>query len=230
MNKDTIIGYNDLGIKLLQGYGLTETSPVIACETDEKQRPGSVGYPLYNLEVEIDGKDENGSGEIKVKGPNVMQGYYQNPEKTAEVLKDGWFYTGDYGYLDEDGFLYITGRKSDMIVLRNGKNIYPQELEFLINKISYVEESIVYAREKTNTDTTIGAKIVYNEDLIKEFLGEKTEEEYKEIIWNKIKEINQSLPTYKHIKEIMITKEPLDKTTTQKVKRYQEMKKISSNV
>ncbi len=230
MNKDTIIGYNDLGIKLLQGYGLTETSPVIACETDEKQRPGSVGYPLYNLEVEIDGKDENGSGEIKVKGPNVMQGYYQNPEKTAEVLRDGWFYTGDYGYLDEDGFLYITGRKSDMIVLRNGKNIYPQELEFLINKISYVEESIVYAREKTNTDTTIGAKIVYNEDLIKEFLGEKTEEEYKEIIWNKIKEINQSLPTYKHIKEIMITKEPLDKTTTQKVKRYQEMKKISSNV
>ena len=229
MHKDTIVGYNNLGIKLLQGYGLTETSPVIACETDEKQRPGSVGFPLYNVEVKIDNPDENGNGEVVVKGPNVMMGYCENKEKTEEVLKDGWFYTGDYGYLDEEGFLYITGRKSDMIVLNNGKNVYPQELEFLINKLSYVEESIVYTRDKSITDTTLCAKIVYNQDLIKEFLGEKTEEEYKKIIWEKIKEINKTLPSYKHIREIVITKEPLDKTTTQKVKRYQEIKKMTTN-
>lgn len=226
MNKDTIIGFNDLGIELVQGYGLTETSPVIAAETDERKRPGSVGLPLNNLEVKVEEKNEEGIGEIVVKGPSVMLGYYQNKEATDKVLKDGWFYTGDYGYLDEDGFLYVTGRKSDVIVLKNGKNIYPQEIEFLINKISYVEESIVFVKEKDK----ICAKIVYNEERIKEILGEKSKEEYQKVLWDKVKEINQTIPSYKHVKEIEITKEPLEKTTTQKVKRYQEIKKIKANV
>ncbi len=226
MDKDIIIGYNNFGIATIQGYGLTETSPVISAETDKAKRPGSIGYVLPNLEVKIEDKDEDGVGEIVVKGSSVMLGYYEAEEETKKVLKDGWFYTGDLGYLDKDEFLYITGRKKDLIVLKNGKNIYPQELEFLINKLPYIEESLVYAKEQKKKELLIGAKIVYNEERIKEILGEKTEDEYKEIIWEEIKKINQTIPIYKHIKEIQITKEPLAKTTTQKVKRYEEIKKI----
>lgn len=228
MDRNTIVGYNNLGIDLIQGYGLTETSPVIATETDKEKMPGSVGYPLYNLEVKIQDPDKDGIGEIVVKGPSVMLGYLDNQEATDKVLKDGWFSTGDYGYLDEKGMLYVTGRKSDVIVLTNGKNIYPQEIEFLIGKLSYVVESMVYARNKNVTDTSLAAKIVYDEEHIVEALGEKTQKEYQEEIWKRIKEINQTLPDYKHIKEISITKEPLIKTTTQKVKRFQEMKKIEA--
>ena len=226
MDKDIIIGYNNFGIATIQGYGLTETSPVISAETDKAKRPGSIGYVLPNLEIKIEDKDEYGVGEIVVKGSSVMLGYYEAEEETKKVLKDGWFYTGDLGYLDKDEFLYITGRKKDLIVLKNGKNIYPQELEFLINKLPYIEESLVYAKEQKKKELLIGAKIVYNEERIKEILGEKTEDEYKEIIWEEIKKINQTIPIYKHIKEIQITKEPLAKTTTQKVKRYEEIKKI----
>lgn len=227
MHKDTILGYNSLKIKLRQGYGLTETSPVVSVESDVDYKSGSIGKPLYNVQVNIKDPDINGIGEILVKGPSIMHGYYENEEATNKVLtKDGWFSTGDYGYIDEEGFLFITGRKSDVIVLNNGKNVYPQELEFLINKISYVEESIVFSRDRSKTDTMLCAKIVYNSELIKEYLGEKTEEKYKQEMWEKIKEINSTLPIYKHIKEINITSEPLDKTTTQKIKRYQEIKKM----
>lgn len=230
MNKDTILGYKNLRIDLSQGYGLTETSPVVSIESATDKKPGSIGKPLYNVQVKIKDIDKDGIGEITVKGPNVMKGYYENEEATNKVLtKDGWFSTGDYGYIDEDGFLFITGRKSDVIVLKNGKNVYPQEIEFLINKISYIDESIVFSRDKDKTDTMLCAKIVYNKDLIKEFLGEKTEEEYKEEIWKKVKEINVRLPIYKHIKEITITSEPLNRTTTQKIKRYQEIKKMGKN-
>ena len=227
MNKETIIGYNNLGIDLIQGYGLTETSPVISAETDKEKRPGSVGLVLPNLEAKIENPDNEGIGEITVKGPSVMLGYYENEEETKKVLKNGWFSTGDFGYIDDDGFLYVTGRKKDIIVLKNGKNVYPQEIEFLINKIPYVVESLVYSREKDNTDTMLCAKIVYDEERIKNLLGEKTEKEYKEIIWNEIKEINKNLPVFKHIKNIKITKEPLAKTTTQKVKRYEELKVLN---
>lgn len=154
-------------------------------------------------------------------------GYYKNEKETEKVLQDGWFKTGDYGYIDEDGFLFVTGRKKDVIVLRNGKNVYPQEIEKRINKIPYLLESLVYQREQSNTDTMLCAKIVYEPNLIREALGEKTEEEYKQIIWNEIKKINQDLPIYKHVKKIEITTKPLAKTTTQKVKRFEELKTVS---
>lgn len=228
MDKVTIEGYNDFGIDLVQGYGLTESSPVITAETDNRKRPGSIGLPLNNIEVKIDNPDKDGVGEIMAKGPNIMLGYYENEEATKKALENGWLHTGDYGYIDEDGFVYITGRKNDIIVLRNGKNIYPQEIEFLINKLQYVDENMVYAREKTKTDTVLCAKIVYNKENIVDHFGEKTQEEYEKLIWKDIKEINKDLPTYKHIKEIIVTDEPLEKTTTQKVKRYVEMKKIEA--
>lgn len=226
MNKETVVGFNNFGIELVQGYGLTETSPVIAAETDKEKKPGSVGLALPSLNVKIDDPDSNGEGEILVKGPSVMIGYYNNEEENKKAFKDGWFRTGDYGYIDDKGFIYVTGRKKDIIVLKNGKNVYPQEIEFLINKIPYVTESLVYQREKSDTDTMLCAKIVYDKDLIKESLGEKTEKQYKEIIWEEIKEINKELPVFKHIKNIIITTAPLIKTTTQKVKRYEELKTV----
>lgn len=230
MDKNTILGYNELGIDLVQGYGLTESSPVIAAETDKEKRPGSVGLALDNLEVKIDNPDKDGVGELLARGPSIMLGYYQNEEATKKALdEDGWLHTGDYAYIDDDGFIFITGRQSDIIVLRNGKNIYPQEIEFLINKLPYVKESIVYARNKTKTDTLLCAKIVYDLEAIKEKYGQKTEKEYKELIWKDIKEINKELPIFKHVKEIFITTEELEKTTTQKVKRYAEIKKMKQN-
>lgn len=226
LDKKIIKGFNEFGVDLVQGYGLTETSPVVSCESEKRKKPGSIGFPLANLEVKIVDPDEQGIGEITVKGPSVMLGYYENEDATNKAMKDGWFSTGDYGYLDKKGYLYISGRKSDIIVLKNGKNIYPQELEFLLNKIPGVVETMVFARNKTSMDTTLCAKIVYDKEQVQEIYGEKNQEELKEAFWQKVKEVNQTLPDVKHIKEIMITEEPLAKTTTQKVKRYEEIKNL----
>ncbi len=226
ISKDTIIAYNNWGINLIQGYGLTETSPVLTAESETKHRTGSAGYCLINQELKINNPDQDGIGEIVAKGQNVMLGYYNDEEKTKEAFtKDGFFKTGDYGYIDKDGFLFITGRKKDIIVLKNGKNVYPQELEFLITKLDYVLECIVFSRDKDKTDTVLKAKIVYDKDRIKQIYGDKSKEEYQKDIWKDIKEINKNLVTYKHIKEIEITDIPMEKTTTQKIKRYVEIEK-----
>ena len=228
LDKKVAKGFNELGIELAQGYGLTETSPVISAENAYKKRSGSVGFPMDNVEVEIVNQDENGIGEIRAKGPNVMLGYYENEEATKEVLKDGWFYTGDLGYFDKDGYLFITGRKKDMIVLKNGKKVFPEELEVLINRLDLVEECMVFGMpdEEDKNDIKISVKIVYNKEIAKEKYPDKNEEDLRKIVWEQIKEINKTFPPYKYIKNMIFTDEELIKTTTKKIKRQEEIKKI----
>ena len=245
MDKRVIDGYNTFGIATIQGYGLTETSPLIAAETDKQKRPGSVGRNPCNVQLKIvdeDGNDiactndnkevefrtteENKIGEILAKGPNVMIGYYNNEEATNKVLKEGWLYTGDLGYFDKDGYLYITGRKKEVIVLKNGENVYPSDIEFLVNRLPYVQESILFPRENAKKEIALGVKIVYDSEQIKENFGDKSKKEYEKLIWEDIKRINQDLPVFKRIKEIIITTEPLEKTTTQKIRRFKELEKI----
>ena len=224
-------GFNDLGIKTVQGYGLTETSPVISAGTDFEQEVGSVGKVFPSVKLKIVNKDENGIGEIHVKGPTVMLGYYQNEEATKQVLDNkGWLNTGDLGYVDKKGFLFLCGRKKSVIVLKNGKNVFPEELETVINRIDGIKESFVYGKPEENDeiDLKICAKIVYDKENMKEIYGIENEKEISDIIWSKIKEINKTMPSYKYIKEITITEEELIKTTTQKIKRHEEMKKISN--
>ncbi len=228
LDKKVAQGMNELGIQLIQGYGLTETSPVIAAENDRKVRYGSIGIPMDNVEIEIVDKNEDGVGELCVKGPNVMLGYYENEEETNRVLKDGWFYTGDLAYQDKDGYLFITGRKKDVIVLKNGKKVFPDELEILINRIELVQESMVFGMPLDNdkNDVKLSVKVVYDKEVAKEKYANCTEDDIKQIIWEEIKKINKTLPPYKYMKHLIVTDQELIKTTTQKVKRNEEMKQI----
>ena len=230
MEKDTIEGYYNLGIDSVQGYGLTETSPIVTAETDKYHKAGTVGVCFPALEMKIIDKNEEGMGEICVKGASVMLGYYNDEEKTKEAFEDGWFKTGDYGYFDEDGFLHLTGRKNDIIVLRNGKNVYPEEIEGLINKIGYIQESLVFARNENKRDTLLGAKVVYDEEELKKDHEEINVKDIKAIektILKDIKEqINPKLANYKHIKKVIATTQPMEKTTTSKIKRNLELKKL----
>lgn len=230
ISKEAIKAFRDIGINLLQGYGLTETSPVLAGENDVYKRDGSVGFALPGIDIKIDKPNSEGVGEIIAKGPVVMHKYLDNEEATNEVLKDGWFHTGDLGKFDKDGFLFITGRKKYVIVLKNGKNIFPEELEILINQLGYVSESMVYGKPDKDDDLTICAKIVYNAEEMEKLYPNKSKEEYHDIVWQDIRNnINKQMPAYKYIREIIVTDEPLIKTTTQKVKREAEMKKIFGN-
>ena len=221
LNEEVGRDFNAFGIYTVQGYGLTETSPVVAAEDEESLGHGTVGYPLCNVEIKLVNQNEEGVGEIAVKGPNVMLGYYEDEKTTRQVLKDGWFYTGDLGYYDNHNYLVIAGREKSVIVLKNGKNIYPEELEVLISKLPYVAENMVFGYPKGD-DLVLSAKIVYNKDYFKN----QDKKEIEEQIWKDIKEINSTLTNFKHIKKIIVTDEPMIKTTTGKVKRFEEFKKI----
>ena len=230
LDKEVAKAFNEMGIELVQGYGLTETSPVITVENDKYVKYGSVGFPLIDVEVKIEDPDENGIGEIKTKGPIVMLGYYEMEEETKEVLTDdGWFYTGDLGYIDDEGYLFVTGRKKYVIVLKNGKNIYPEELENLINKLPYVSECIVFGYPKDD-DLVVTAKIVYNKEYVEDVMNGITKEELEKIIWQDIKKINSTLSTFKHIKKIVVTDEPMIKTTTAKIKKLAEIEKTIKEI
>ncbi len=209
-NPETLDWLNNIGILTVQGYGLSETSPVVSAENDVFMRQGSVGKAMVDVEVKIANPDEKGIGEILVKGENVMLGYYKDEEATKEVIKDGYFYTGDLGRLDKDGFLYITGRKKNVIVLTTGKNVFPEEIEFLIDKCDAIKESVVFNRQKAGRDT-ITARIVYDKEL--------SYDEASKIIKDHIEKVNDSLIYYKQIKEWELTDEEMEKTTTKKIKR-----------
>ena len=217
-------GYRDFGINLCQGYGLTETSPVVAIETSKAHRLGSIGKTLPDVEAKIEEPNKEGIGELLVKGPSVMLGYYQNEEATDEAIQDGWFHTGDLARIDKDGYIYISGRKKSVIVLKNGKNIFPEEMESLVNRIQGVKESFIFGKsvKEDKNDIKIYAKIVYDRGAF----ADATNNEIYDAINNQIKEINHTMPPYKGIKGIILTETPLIKTTTSKIKRQEEMKTI----
>lgn len=225
LDKKVAKAFNDFGILTIQGYGLTETSPVLAAENENCIKYGSIGLSMPGVTLKIDNPNEQGIGELIAKGPNVMLGYYENQEATDEVIKDGWFHTGDLARQDKDGYFFITGRMKNVIVLKNGKNIYPEELETLIGKLPYVEESMVFGYPKDD-DLVVSVKIVYNKDYVKQNFGDISEEELYNKIWTDVKMINQELTNYKHIKKLIISDEPMIKTTTAKIKRFEEIKKI----
>jgi long-chain acyl-CoA synthetase len=213
--------FNAMGITMFQGYGMTENSPIIAVNKDRYYKAASVGLPMPGTEVQIIDQDENGIGEIICKGDSVMLGYYDNPEETAKVLVDGWLYTGDYGYFDKDGFLYISGRKKNVIVTKNGKNIFPEEVEFYLNKSDYISEVVVWGLEDEKTgDTVVQAEIFPDYPALEAKFGKVSEEEISRILKKEIDEINEHMPLYKRVKRFEIREEEFEKTTTKKIKRF----------
>ena len=227
LDPETEKGFNDLGFDVEQGYGLTETAPVIAAETPKCRRLGSIGKKFPSVEVKIDNPDEEGIGELLAKGSSIMLGYYENEEATKDALDaDGWFHTGDLARIDKDGFIYISGRKKSVIILNNGKNVFPEEIETLLNKVEGIKESFVYEKKEDDGDVKVCVKIVYDKQLIKELYNIEGEEKIKEFLWNKVKDVNKLMPKYKYVREMIISEEELIKTTTLKIKRHEEMKKI----
>ena len=216
----------DIGINFLQGYGLTETSPIAALTPEFEPKVGSAGKPVICAEIKIDNPNENGEGEVLIKSKTLMLGYYENEEATKEAIQDGWFHSGDIGYLDEDGFLYITGRCKNVIVTQNGKNIYPEEIELLLGKIPEIKECMVYGKEGEGDELIISVKVIPDyEELEKNYGKDLTDEKIHDIIWSKIKEVNKGLTSYKAIKNLEIKKDEFEKTTTMKIKRYAELNK-----
>ena len=221
-------GFTDLGIEIYQGYGLTETSPVLAAENKGHIRAGSIGRPLPAVKVEFMDKDEDGMGELCAKAPNVMIGYYNNEELTNEVIVDGWFHTGDLGYMDKDGYIFLTGRKKDMIVLKNGKKAFPEEIEILLNKIPGVMDSFVFGEPIDGdwTDLRIAVQVQYSAKEMQELYGVDTQDQIRDTLWEKIKEVNQTIPHYKRVTDLYLTEEPFIKTTSLKIKRKEQLKKV----
>lgn len=211
--------FDSLGITILNGYGITECSPLISANRNEYRKAGSVGTPILACRVKIDNPDENGEGEICVKGPNVMLGYYNNPEATAEVFdKDGFFHTGDYGKLDDEGWIYITGRKKNLIILSNGKNVYPEEIEADLQKVEGVCEAVVYAGESRvqKDKITIVAEIFPDYDLLKA-KGITDPQKYFE---DHVKDLNAKMPPYKAVKRVKLRDVEFQKNTSRKITRF----------
>lgn len=219
LDEEIIRTFDSLGITILNGYGITECSPLISANRNRYRKPGSVGTPILACRVKIDDPDENGEGEICVKGPNVMLGYYNNPEATAEVFdKDGFFHTGDYGKLDEEGWIYITGRKKNLIILSNGKNVYPEEIEADLQKVEGVCEVVVYAGESRvqKDKITIVAEIFPDADL----LADKGIQNMQAYFEEQVKLLNAKMPPYKAVKRVKLRDSEFQKNTSRKITRF----------
>ena len=223
--------FNDLGFISVQGYGLTECAPMAALNPDGRKtmRNSSVGHLLPGMEVKIEDKNEEGIGEICLKGANIMMGYYNMPEETAKVIQDGWFHTGDLGYVDEDDFIYITGRKKNVIITANGKNVFPEELEYYLGRSAFVSESMVWAQEDSSgQDTVIVATIKPDMEEVEGAIGKEASEDpaqVEKLLWAEVDKINESLPLFKKIKKITVRREEFEKTTGKKIKRFVESNK-----
>jgi len=219
-----------MGLNIMQGYGLTECSPIVSVNRLDYYNDDSAGLPLPGVEVAIDNPGPDGIGEIKVRGPIIMLGYYKNPEATAAVLRDGWLYTGDNGYIDKKGFLYVVGRKKNVIVTKNGKNIFPEDVELYLNKSEYIKESLVYGvYDESVQDTVVCAMIVPNMDVIIEKFGKvPLPDELNKLIKQEVMKANKKLSTYKRVKHFEIREGEFEKTTTKKIKRHLELISIKS--
>ncbi|MEG0291130.1 MAG: AMP-binding protein [Anaerovoracaceae bacterium] len=228
INPEVLDGIRDFGINAVQGYGLTECAPMGALNPDTAPVAASIGMAFPGIDVEIRDKNEEGIGEICIKGDNVMLGYYNMPEATAEALADGVFHTGDLGYIDEKGYIFLTGRKKNVIITKNGKNVYPEELEYLLNLEQVIAESMVFEGEaKSGEDTMIVASIVIDEEAIFEKYGNNIkDDEIEEIIESVVDSINKDLPFFKKIKHTIIRRKELKKNTAKKIIRYDEENKM----
>lgn len=231
-------GFHDLGFVFSQGYGLTETAPLVAGIPDFEtyingyKKAGSCGPALPQGELRIDRPNDDGIGEIMYKGPNVMMGYYNMPEETAEVLQDGWFATGDLGFLDENGWLYITGGKKNVIVTKTGKNIYPEEIEKYLADIDYISECMVYGTDSEDgNDTIVSVQVRINDEAVEEAIGKNySDEEVYKLIRAEIADINMKLPNWKRIRHIVIRKTDFIKTTTKKIKRQDNIELLDEDM
>lgn len=224
----------DIGIMFLQGYGLTETAPIAALTPDYKPKVGSAGKAVVQAEIKVNNPNENGEGEIMIKSPTLMLGYYEDEEATKEVIEpDGFFHSGDIGYIDEEGFIYITGRSKNVIVTQNGKNIYPEEIEMLLDKVPEIKEVMVYgkspegaeAKRKDDKELIITARVIPDKEKIEELHGNISDKEIYDIIWEQIKTVNKKLTSYKAVKSLEIKEGEFEKTSTMKIKRYKELQK-----
>jgi long-chain acyl-CoA synthetase len=225
INPDILQGINDFGITALQGYGLTECAPICALNPDKFFKNNSLGYVPPGFQAKIIDKDpETGIGEICVKGGNVMLGYYKMPEESAKVLVDGWLHTGDLGYLDADNYIYLTGRIKNVIITKNGKNVYPEEIEYYLSNVPYIKECMVMGKESTESDDTLIVAVIFpDEEEVAEILGNNPDIKAQEfLIWTEINKINQGLPYFKRIKKVIIRTEEFEKTTGKKIKRNSE--------
>ncbi len=219
-------GFTDLGVQVVQGYGMTEASPVLAGENPEHLKAGTIGLAMPLVDLMVENPDDEGVGELIARGPNVMTGYYENPEATAEILRDGWLHTGDLVSVDKEGYITVCGRSKNVVVLKNGKNIYPEEVETLVGQIPYVVENMVFGEPREAggdaKDLVLSVKLVYDPERIEETRGAKTPEEIEAAVAEDIRNINEQLPRYKQIHRRYITTEEMEKTTTGKIKRYKQ--------
>ena len=232
IDKKVGVWLENIGITFLQGYGLTETAPISALTPEYKPCIGSAGKPIVQAQVKIKNPNENGEGEILIKTPTLMIGYYEDEEETKKVIdEDGYFNSGDIGYIDDDGFIFITGRSKNVIVTQNGKNIYPEEIEMMLDKVDEIKESMVYGKEpdknskKEQKELIITARVIPDYEKIEELHGKISEKEIYDLIWNKIKEVNKKLTSYKAVKSLEIKEGEIEKTSTMKIKRYKELNK-----
>ncbi len=224
VSPDVVTGMTAMGIETIQGYGMTEASPVIAAENMKSRKAGSIGKVMPSVRAMTIDRNEEGVGELLAQGPNIMLGYMDDEENTSLILQGGWLYTGDLAYIDDDGFIFLRGRKKNVIVLKNGKNIYPEEIEKLIDELPYVSESMVYAQPKRQAGEHGAA--TEEDDLViaaKIYCEGKSPEEIRTQAESDLEAINAILPKYKRVHRLIISEKPMVKTTTGKIKRYQEM-------